>query len=96
MSGISPKKIASKISKNKCAELVQNIRAILISAIEAGGSSLKDFTDIQGNSGYFQFEFYVYGRENEYCKTNKLRPQDKKNISVWKVFILLSVLPKIT
>ena len=69
MSGISPKKIASKISKNKCAELVQNIRAVLISAIEAGGSSLKDFTDIQGNSGYFQFEFYVYGRENEYCKT---------------------------
>ena len=69
MSGISPKKIACKISKNKCEELVQNIRAILISAIEAGGSSLKDFTDIQGNSGYFQFEFYVYGRENEYCKT---------------------------
>ena len=47
---------------------MQNIRAILISAIEAGGSSLKDFTDIQGNSGYFQFEFHVYGRENEYCK----------------------------
>ena len=69
MSGISPKKIASKISKNKCEELVKNIRAILISAIEAGGSSLKDFTDIQGNSGYFQFEFYVYGRENECCKT---------------------------
>ena len=69
MSGISPKKIASRISKNKCEELVQNIRTILISAIEAGGSSLKDFTDIQGNSGYFQFEFYVYGRENEYCKT---------------------------
>ena len=69
MSGISPKKIACKISKNKCEELVQNIRAVLISAIEAGGSSLKDFTDIQGNSGYFQFEFYVYGRENEYCKT---------------------------
>ena len=69
MSGISPKKIACKISKNKCEELVQNIRTILISAIEAGGSSLKDFTDIQGNSGYFQFEFYVYGRENKYCKT---------------------------
>jgi len=69
MSGISPRKIASKISKIKCEELVQNIRAILMSAIEAGGSSLKDFTDIQGNSGYFQFEFYVYGRENKYCKT---------------------------
>ena len=69
MSGISPKKRASKISKIKCEELVRNIRAVLMSAIEAGGSSLKDFTDIQGNSGYFQFEFYVYGRENEYCKT---------------------------
>ena len=68
MSGISPKKKASKISKSKCEELVQNIRAVLISAIEAGGSSLKDFTDIQGNSGYFQFEFYVYGRENECFK----------------------------
>ncbi len=69
MSGISPKKIACKISKNKCEKLVHNIRQILISAIEAGGSSLKDFTDIQGNSGYFQLEFSVYGRENEYCKT---------------------------
>ena len=69
MSGISPKKKAAKISKNKCEELVKNIRTVLISAIEAGGSSLKDFTDIQGNSGYFQFEFYVYGRENDYCKT---------------------------
>ena len=68
MSGISPKKRASKISKIKCEELVQNIRAVLMSAIEAGGSSLKDFTDIQGNSGYFQFEFYVYGREKECCK----------------------------
>ena len=68
MSGISPKKKASKISKSKCEELVQNIRAVLISAIDAGGSSLKDFTDIQGNLGYFQFEFHVYGRENEYCK----------------------------
>ena len=68
MSGILPMKKASKISKNKCEELVRNIRTVLTSAIDAGGSSLKDFTDIQGNSGYFQFEFFVYGRENEYCK----------------------------
>ena len=69
MSGISPKKKAFKISKDKCEELVQNIRIILNAAIQAGGSSLKDFTDIQGNSGYFQFEFYVYGRDNQRCKT---------------------------
>jgi formamidopyrimidine-DNA glycosylase len=69
MSGISPKKKAFKVSKSKCEELVQNIRKILNAAIQAGGSSLKDFTDIQGNSGYFQFEFYVYGRDSKRCKT---------------------------
>ena len=68
MSGISPKKKACKVSKVNCEELVQNIRKILNAAIQAGGSSLKDFTDIQGNSGYFQFEFYVYGRDNQRCK----------------------------
>ena len=78
MSGISPKKKASKISKNKCEELVQNIRTVLISAIEAGGSSLKDFTDIQGNSGYFQFEFFVYGREKESCKKTNCGSEIKR------------------
>ena len=78
MSGISPKKTASKISKKKCEELVRNIRGILISAIEAGGSSLKDFTDIEGNSGYFQFEFYVYGRDNELCKSNTCNRKIKR------------------
>ena len=78
MSGISPKKTASKISIKKCEELVRNIRGILISAIEAGGSSLKDFTDIKGNSGYFQFEFYVYGRDNELCKSNTCNRKIKR------------------
>ena len=68
MSGISPKKRASKISKTKCEELVRNIRAVLKSAIEAGGSSLKDFTDIQGNSGYFQFEFMYTGEKTNAAK----------------------------
>ena len=78
MSGISPKKTASKISLKKCEELVRNIRGILISAIEAGGSSLKDFTDIEGNLGYFQFEFYVYGRDNELCKSNTCNRKIKR------------------
>ena len=78
MSGISPKKTASKISIKKCEELVRNIRGILVSAIEAGGSSLKDFTDIEGNSGYFQFEFYVYGRDNELCKSNTCNRKIKR------------------
>ena len=52
------------------------------SAIEAGGSSLKDFTDIQGNSGYFQFEFYVYGRENECCKIKNCAAKSKEFLSL--------------
>jgi formamidopyrimidine-DNA glycosylase len=78
MSGISPKKKACKISKEKCEELVKNIRTILNAAIKAGGSSLKDFTDIQGNSGYFQFEFYVYGRDNQKCKTRSCNRNVKR------------------
>ena len=61
---------------------MQNIRAVLISAIDAGGSSLKDFTDIQGNSGYFQFEFHVYGRENEYCKTKIATVKSKEFLNL--------------
>ena len=58
MSGISPKKTASKISKKKCEELVRNIRGILISALEAGGSSLKDFTDIKVQLGSLDITFH--------------------------------------
>ena len=48
-------------------ELVAAIRQVLRDAIEAGGSSLKDYAKADGSMGYFQHRFQVYGREGEAC-----------------------------
>lgn len=65
--GISPKRPANKVSRKECAALVENIKTVLTRAIAAGGSTLRDFVDSEGNSGYFQQEYAVYGRHNEPC-----------------------------
>ena len=68
MSGISPKKRASKISKIKCEELVQNIRAVLMSAIEAGGSSLKDLPIYKVIQVIFNLNFMYTGEKTNAAK----------------------------
>ncbi|MEP3947315.1 bifunctional DNA-formamidopyrimidine glycosylase/DNA-(apurinic or apyrimidinic site) lyase [Ascidiaceihabitans sp.] len=65
---ISPVRKAKNISKARVASLVPIIRNVLTDAIEAGGSSLKDFRQADGELGYFQHSFDVYGRENAPCK----------------------------
>ena len=65
--GISPKKSAGKISAKRTAALVAIIRDVLDEAIRAGGSTLKDFRHSDGELGYFQHTFKVYGREGEAC-----------------------------
>lgn len=67
--GISPKRKARAISKPRVAALVPIIRQVLLEAIEAGGSSLRDFKQADGELGYFQHRFDVYGREGEACRT---------------------------
>jgi len=47
--------------------LVASIRDVLIRALDAGGSTLRDYAHIDGTSGYFQHQFHVYGRENAPC-----------------------------
>jgi len=49
--------------------LADGVRAVLTEAIEAGGSTLRDFRDADGGSGYFQHRFAVYDREGEPCPT---------------------------
>ena len=49
-------------------DLVDALKIVLTKAINAGGSSLKDFKDTGGELGYFQNLFNVYCRENSYCK----------------------------
>ena len=66
--GISPKRRAGAISKARVAALVPIIRQVLQDAIEAGGSSLRDFRRADGELGYFQHRLDVYGREDEPCR----------------------------
>ena len=66
--GISPKRKAGQIAAPRVAALVPIIRTVLEEAIRAGGSSLKDFRQANGELGYFQHTFDVYGREGEPCR----------------------------
>jgi formamidopyrimidine-DNA glycosylase len=66
---ISPKKKACDISKARLHKLVSHIREVLEEAITAGGSSLRDFRQADGELGYFQHSFAVYGREGQPCPT---------------------------
>ncbi|UWR26338.1 bifunctional DNA-formamidopyrimidine glycosylase/DNA-(apurinic or apyrimidinic site) lyase [Sulfitobacter sp. S223] len=66
--GISPKRKAGRIATARVAAMVPIIRAVLEEAIEAGGSSLRDFRQADGELGYFQHSFDVYGREGGPCR----------------------------
>ena len=66
--GISPTRLAKDLTKPRVRSLVPIIRDVLSEAIEAGGSSLKDFRQADGELGYFQHSFDVYGREGEPCR----------------------------
>lgn len=65
--GIHPARKAGRIATPRIAALVPIIREVLSDAIEAGGSSLRDFRQADGELGYFQHRFDVYGREGEPC-----------------------------
>lgn len=65
--GISPRRPADKVKKKECAVLAETVKAVLQRAIETGGSTLHDFVNSDGKSGYFQQEYTVYGRHNEPC-----------------------------
>jgi formamidopyrimidine-DNA glycosylase len=66
---ISPLKAGGKVTRAKLATLVETIRVVLEEAIEAGGSTLRDFAATDGALGYFQHRFRAYGREDEPCLT---------------------------
>jgi formamidopyrimidine-DNA glycosylase len=67
--GINPKLPARRLGPARCATLVQTVRATLADAIEAGGSSLRDYVNSKGEAGYFQNNFAVYDRDGKPCQT---------------------------
>ena len=66
--GIRPQLPAAKLSRPRCARLVRTIKETLTESIAFGGSSLRDFVGSDGNPGYFQQHYWVYGRASEACR----------------------------
>ena len=64
---IDPRKAAGKVSRAKLDSLAEAIPAVLTEAIAAGGSTLRDFVQPDGELGYFAKDFAVYDREGEPC-----------------------------
>jgi len=67
--GIHPARKAGQLSAKRVTSLVPLIRDVLSEAIEAGGSSLKDYRQADGELGYFQHRFAVYDQEGNPCPT---------------------------
>jgi formamidopyrimidine-DNA glycosylase len=71
-SGISPRRSASSVAgKSGVTKRVERVTAathdVIVEAIDAGGSSISDFVNVEGDLGYFSHSFQVYGREGEPC-----------------------------
>ena len=66
--GIRPTSRANRLSWPRAQRLHQAIREVLARALAQGGSSLRDFVDAQGRTGYFQLETAVYGRAGAPCR----------------------------
>jgi formamidopyrimidine-DNA glycosylase len=65
--GIHPKKPANKLSRPQWEKLLIEVRKVLRKSIDAGGTTLRDFFNTDGNPGYFALDLAVYGKEGEPC-----------------------------
>jgi formamidopyrimidine-DNA glycosylase len=72
-SRISPFKPAGEVARGRLIRLAEAVREVLAEAIEAGGSSLRDYAAADGALGYFQHRFRVYDREGAPCPTPRCR-----------------------
>lgn len=68
LSHLRPRKRAGSLTRAAAEVLVEEIKTVLASAIEQGGTTLKDFVGGDGKPGYFQQRLYVYGRGGESCR----------------------------
>lgn len=66
--GIRPQITAGKLTLPRCSKLVDEIRSTLAEAISQGGSTLRDFVNSAGQPGYFQQNYWVYGRGESPCR----------------------------
>jgi formamidopyrimidine-DNA glycosylase len=66
--GIHPSRAANRISLARYDTLVREVKTVLTEAITAGGSTLRDYVNASGEPGYFQLNYFVYGRDGKPCK----------------------------
>jgi formamidopyrimidine-DNA glycosylase len=66
--GIRPSTRANRLSKARLARLVGAVRDVFTAAIAKGGSTLRDYAGSDSAAGYFQLEYFVYGRAGEACR----------------------------
>jgi formamidopyrimidine-DNA glycosylase len=64
---LSPRRLAGSVGRRRAERLAEAIRSVLTEAIEAGGSSLRNYVQADGELGYFQHRWAVYGHEGEPC-----------------------------
>jgi formamidopyrimidine-DNA glycosylase len=74
-SHVHPQREAGSLGKAELKKLTAAIKAVLLEAIEAGGSTLRDFADANGSLGGFQERFDVYAREGHPCRCGKKSAQ---------------------
>jgi formamidopyrimidine-DNA glycosylase len=67
--GIRATRAANRISKARLGRLIDEVRATLTEAIAKGGSTLRDYVDSRGEPGYFQLDYFAYGRAGLPCRT---------------------------
>ena len=66
--GIRPRRRAASLTRAELQRLYGALQEVLNEAIAAGGSSVSDYVDSNGDAGFFQFQHRVYGREGEPCQ----------------------------
>jgi formamidopyrimidine-DNA glycosylase len=67
VAGIRPERLGRDVTAQEAGRLAPAIQGVLHAAIEAGGSTLRDHAQVNGELGYFQNQWRVYGREGEPC-----------------------------
>ncbi len=65
--GIDPRRPAGALKPKEIVKLVDSVKVVLTEAVKAGGSTLRDYRSADGELGYFQHRFRVYGKEGEPC-----------------------------
>jgi len=79
-SRINPNKKIRLLNNENCKQIIVNSKKVLLNAIKQGGSSIRDFKNVEGNQGSFQNNFKVYQREGLNCKRKNCRGKIVKKV----------------